>query len=117
MLMGDEEVRALLDATFKIIDSGKTPTEGLNITAEISFLNQFIETLVSRVLNSGLDRSISKKLRLQLAMENYGRLKFAIQEAVAMGFQVPMETMAKQPVEYYCIIKPAQEPNNRSSTH
>lgn len=114
-MMGQKEVEMLLTATLKIIDSAKRATDPDNIGAEIHFINLFVETLVSRTLNDKANAGTSKTQHVENLKTNYGRLKFGIQESVALGFQEAMSRFSKQPVEFYCIVKPVIEGKTSAS--
>lgn len=113
--MGYEEVKMLVDATFRIIDSAKRANDPLNVDAEIQFLSLFTEALVSRTLNEKSIVGKSKREHATNVMANFGRLKFGIQESVAVGFQNAMERVSKKPFEYCCIIKPVRDPDTSTS--
>lgn len=102
--LGFEEIKLLTEATFRIIDSAKQSTDACNITAEINFLCMFVETLVYRSLNiKNIDDKSKKEFNL-VVNENYRRLKFGVQEAVALGYQTALETNTNVPCEFYCTI-------------
>lgn len=114
-MMGHKEVEMLLAATFKILDSAKRATDPDNIGAEITFINLFVQTLVSRTLNDKANAGTSKTQHAENLKSSYGRVKFGIQEAVALGFQESMQRFSKQPIEFYCLVKPVQEGKTSTS--
>lgn len=110
-----EEVGLLLDATFRIIDSAKKANDSHNIQAEIQFISLFVETLISRTLADKVNAGKSKKEHVKNLENNYARVKFSIQESVAIGFQEAMTRFAKHPVDFYCTITTVQEPKTAVS--
>lgn len=108
-----EEIKLLLEATYRIIDSGKNAEDPNNISTEIQFINMFIETLVTRTLNRKPVPNKSKKDQFNELKVSFAKLKLCIQEAVALGFQEPMQKFSKHSIEYYCIINPAHDTNNK----
>lgn len=114
--MGYEEVKLLLQATFKIFDSAKRSDDPANINAEIQFISLFIETIVSRTLNNKANAGTSKHQHAENLKTNYARVKFGVQESVALGFQEAMQRFSKQDIEFYCTVKPVPDPKS-STTH
>jgi hypothetical protein len=107
--LGIEEIRLLLTATFKIIDASKDKKESESYAAELKFLSLFIEEMLDRVLNDRTVKDKSKKEQFEYIKNNFLKFKVCIQMAVAHSFQTSMEKYANIPVEYYCLIKMAQE--------
>ncbi len=114
-MMGQKEIEMLLAATLKIIDSAKKASDANNIRAEIAFINLFVETLVSRTLADKANAGSSKTQHAESLKNNYGKLKLGIQEAVATGFETSMQKFSKQPIEFYCTIKPVVEGKTSTS--
>lgn len=108
-----EEIKILLDATFKLIDAGKTPDNPNSIATEIQFLNMFIETLVTRTLSDKSASTKPLKEQFEQIKTNFNKLKLGVQEATAMGFQEPMQRFAKKPIEYYCTIRPVVDATSK----
>jgi hypothetical protein len=114
-MMGSKEVEMLLLATIKIIDSAKKANDPDNIGAEVLFISKFIETLVSRTLTAKPVVGTSNKQHVELMKASYGRLKFGIKEAVALGFAVSMQKFSKNEIEFVCQIYPVPEAKNTTS--
>lgn len=110
-----EEIKGLLDATFRIIDAAKRSDDPLNINTELQFLNLFIETMLSRALNQKMPSGTSKKEQFEVLKNNYVKLKLCIQEATALAFEQSMSKFSKQPVEYYCVIQTVQTTSGQTT--
>lgn len=114
--MSPEELRLLLAATFRIIDATKRSADPLNTDAEVKFINMFIETLVSRTLNSGVNKTQTKKQQAETLRNSYAKVKLGIQESVALGFQEAMQRFSRQHLEFYCTIRTVMDPKT-TTTH
>lgn len=110
-----EEIQAVTLATYKIFDVAKSSDDPNEFTAEIQFINAFIETLVTRILNdkSSINRPREEQYRTLKA--NFLRLKVCVQEATALAFQEPMRKFTKIDMEYCCTIKPVPMSGNVTS--
>lgn len=108
---GEEEIKILLDATFRIMGNAKEP----NTSPEIKFLNLYIESLITQVFKDNLRSDVSKQEQFRYIKDSFLELKIDIQEAIALGFQSSMEKFSKVPVEYYCTVKPVAKVNSDKS--
>ncbi len=108
---GEEEIKILLDATFRIIGTAKEP----DTNPEVRFLSLFMEQLVSTMIQENLKSDVSKQEQFNHVKAGYLALKGDIQEAVALAFQNSMQKFAKVPVEYYCVVKTVAKSNSEKN--
>lgn len=107
---GYADVELLVESTFKILSKNQDK----NVSVELQFVCLFIKAMVESVLNDPGDVNASKRRQYEYMKDNFESMKRGIQNAVALAFQIPMQSFSKSDVEYYCQIRTI--PDNHKST-
>lgn len=76
------------------------------------FLSAFVAGAVTKVIKP-TDLLLTKEEQHALAVQRYKQMKSVIQDAVASGFDAAMTAYTRQPMHYYCQVKPTPESANK----
>lgn len=110
-----ETSRTLVLETLKIIHKCPKPNgkNSLNIPLVYGFLQRYVETLVSHVLNDYKDKMFTDQEAIKHTSMGVRNVKDNVQAAVSGGFEKAFADSYNQAVPYYCVINPEPEPRNK----
>lgn len=77
----------------------------------LKFLGYFTEALLEVSLNSHLKEK-DKKVAYTKTQAAYNAMKLNVQNQVGEAFSRALSGFSKQPVDYYCTVKPTPQPLN-----
>lgn len=106
----DQLAATLVTETYKLIDA----QGAISSKIAIMFLARFVGTLLYRSLAApSPDSCKTKEAKSNFTLQNFAKVKAAVQEAIAAGFSGAMHTYVGEPMEYYCQVKPVGPPVNK----
>lgn len=99
----DRFAATLVTETYKLIDA-QGPTSS---KIAVLFVARFVGMLVYRSLVAPApDSCQTKEDKSNFTLQNFAKVKSAVQEAIAAAFSGAMHTYVGKPMEYYCQVKP-----------
>lgn len=79
------------------------------------FLTSLVEIILTSSLVNEKSLSLSEKARYKVISQDFEDTKMLIQNSVAQAFERVISRFSKDPVSYYCLIRPTPEPTSEVS--